>query len=187
MQAASDILLGWVHSDDEVDGGAHDFYVRELWGRPRSTSRRSCQADSRPMPPCAAGPSHARTRAPVTRSRLPPTWERATARARGRRVRRGVRAPQRARPSRPRSGSRRRERHRGGGRLARLSQPQARAAQRSCWGTTKATSLASPRPKLLQRSSSSVARAAVGNLASRGSSSAPPAASVSARSCRPGL
>jgi uncharacterized protein (DUF2252 family) len=31
MQASSDILLGWVHSDEEVDGGAHDFYVRQLW------------------------------------------------------------------------------------------------------------------------------------------------------------
>jgi Uncharacterized protein conserved in bacteria (DUF2252) len=24
-QAASDIFLGWIHSDEEVDGGAHDF------------------------------------------------------------------------------------------------------------------------------------------------------------------
>ena len=31
MQAASDIFLGWVHSDKTVDGGAHDFYVRQLW------------------------------------------------------------------------------------------------------------------------------------------------------------
>jgi len=31
MQAASDIFLGWVHSDETVDGGAHDFYVRQLW------------------------------------------------------------------------------------------------------------------------------------------------------------
>jgi uncharacterized protein (DUF2252 family) len=31
MQASSDILLGWVHSDEEVDGGAHDFYLRQLW------------------------------------------------------------------------------------------------------------------------------------------------------------
>jgi uncharacterized protein (DUF2252 family) len=31
MQAASDIFLGWVHSDEEVEGGAHDFYVRQLW------------------------------------------------------------------------------------------------------------------------------------------------------------
>jgi hypothetical protein len=28
---ASDIFLGWIHSDEEVDGGAHDFYVRQLW------------------------------------------------------------------------------------------------------------------------------------------------------------
>jgi len=31
MQAASDSFLGWVHSDETVDGGAHDFYVRQLW------------------------------------------------------------------------------------------------------------------------------------------------------------
>ena len=31
MQAASDIFLGWVHSDEELDGRAHDFYVRQLW------------------------------------------------------------------------------------------------------------------------------------------------------------
>jgi uncharacterized protein (DUF2252 family) len=31
MQAASDIFLGWAESDDEVDGGVHDFYVRQLW------------------------------------------------------------------------------------------------------------------------------------------------------------
>ena len=31
MQAASDIFLGWVHSDEEIEGGARDFYVRQLW------------------------------------------------------------------------------------------------------------------------------------------------------------
>jgi uncharacterized protein (DUF2252 family) len=31
MQATSDIFLGWVHTDDELDGGARDFYVRQLW------------------------------------------------------------------------------------------------------------------------------------------------------------
>jgi uncharacterized protein (DUF2252 family) len=30
-QAAGDMFLGWIHSRDEVDGGAHDFYVRQLW------------------------------------------------------------------------------------------------------------------------------------------------------------
>jgi uncharacterized protein (DUF2252 family) len=30
MQAASDIFLGWGHGDD-IDGGARDFYVRQLW------------------------------------------------------------------------------------------------------------------------------------------------------------
>jgi len=31
MQAAGDIFLGWVHSEEEIDGGAHDFYLRQLW------------------------------------------------------------------------------------------------------------------------------------------------------------
>jgi uncharacterized protein (DUF2252 family) len=31
MQAASDILLGWVHSPEEPDGRARDYYVRQLW------------------------------------------------------------------------------------------------------------------------------------------------------------
>src|SRR5262245_16782353 len=31
MQAASDIFLGWVQSDEELDGGAQDFYLRQLW------------------------------------------------------------------------------------------------------------------------------------------------------------
>jgi uncharacterized protein (DUF2252 family) len=31
MQAASDIFLGWVHSDEGLDGDARDFYVRQLW------------------------------------------------------------------------------------------------------------------------------------------------------------
>jgi uncharacterized protein (DUF2252 family) len=29
-QSAGDIFLGWIHSEEEVDG-AHDFYVRQLW------------------------------------------------------------------------------------------------------------------------------------------------------------
>jgi hypothetical protein len=31
MQAASDILLGWLHTDEGVDGQARDFYIRQLW------------------------------------------------------------------------------------------------------------------------------------------------------------
>jgi len=31
MQAASDILLGWLHSDDGIDGSPRDFYGRQLW------------------------------------------------------------------------------------------------------------------------------------------------------------
>ena len=31
MQAASDIFLGWLTNEEGIDGGRHDFYVRQLW------------------------------------------------------------------------------------------------------------------------------------------------------------
>src|SRR5213079_2356836 len=31
MQAASDILLGWLHATDTADGMPRDFYLRQLW------------------------------------------------------------------------------------------------------------------------------------------------------------
>jgi uncharacterized protein (DUF2252 family) len=31
MQAASDVLLGWLTNDEGIDGGRRDFYVRQLW------------------------------------------------------------------------------------------------------------------------------------------------------------
>jgi len=31
MQAASDILLGWLTNKEAIDGGSRDFYVRQLW------------------------------------------------------------------------------------------------------------------------------------------------------------
>jgi uncharacterized protein (DUF2252 family) len=31
MQAASDIMLGWLHTDGGLDGHPRDFYVRQLW------------------------------------------------------------------------------------------------------------------------------------------------------------
>ena len=31
MQASSDIFLGWIRDERGLDGGAHDFYVRQLW------------------------------------------------------------------------------------------------------------------------------------------------------------
>jgi uncharacterized protein (DUF2252 family) len=31
MQAASDILLGWLTNEEGLDGGRRDFYVRQLW------------------------------------------------------------------------------------------------------------------------------------------------------------
>jgi hypothetical protein len=37
MQAAGDIFLGWLHSDDQLDGGPRDYYVRQLWDWKDST------------------------------------------------------------------------------------------------------------------------------------------------------
>jgi len=31
MQSASDILLGWLHTDEGIDGEPRDFYIRQLW------------------------------------------------------------------------------------------------------------------------------------------------------------
>jgi uncharacterized protein (DUF2252 family) len=31
MQSASDIMLGWLHTDDGLDGRSRDFYGRQLW------------------------------------------------------------------------------------------------------------------------------------------------------------
>src|SRR5262249_34626455 len=31
MQAASDVLLGWLTAEQGLDGGRRDFYVRQLW------------------------------------------------------------------------------------------------------------------------------------------------------------
>ena len=31
MQAASDVLLGWLTAEEGIDGGRRDFYVRQLW------------------------------------------------------------------------------------------------------------------------------------------------------------
>jgi uncharacterized protein (DUF2252 family) len=31
MQAASDVLLGWLHVDRDLDGRPRDYYVRQLW------------------------------------------------------------------------------------------------------------------------------------------------------------
>jgi uncharacterized protein (DUF2252 family) len=31
LQAASDIFLGWTHSDAELEGARRDYYVRQLW------------------------------------------------------------------------------------------------------------------------------------------------------------
>jgi len=31
MQSASDIFLGWIHTDEGIDGQPRDFYLRQLW------------------------------------------------------------------------------------------------------------------------------------------------------------
>ena len=79
MQAASDIFLSWVHSDEELDGGAHDYYVRQLWDWKTSVEVETILREaSLRMPLHAAGHSHVRMRAQATESQLPRTWERAT-------------------------------------------------------------------------------------------------------------
>jgi hypothetical protein len=45
MQAAGDIFLGWIHSDCELDGGAQDFYVRQLWDWKSSLNVQTIPAD----------------------------------------------------------------------------------------------------------------------------------------------
>jgi uncharacterized protein (DUF2252 family) len=45
MQAAGDVFLGWVHSDDGLDGGARDFYVRQLWDWKTSLDVDTIRAD----------------------------------------------------------------------------------------------------------------------------------------------
>jgi uncharacterized protein (DUF2252 family) len=45
MQTAGDIFLGWIHSDYELDGGAQDFYVRQLWDWKSSLNVQTILAD----------------------------------------------------------------------------------------------------------------------------------------------
>jgi uncharacterized protein (DUF2252 family) len=63
MQAASDIFLGWVHSDEEIDGGAHDFYVRQLWDWKMSLEVETIQARGLPLYATACGWTLARAHA----------------------------------------------------------------------------------------------------------------------------
>ena len=78
-QAASDILLGWIRTDQALDGVKRDFYVRQLWDakgsarssswiRPRSASTRRSVAPS----------SHARTPGREMQSPSRATWARRT-------------------------------------------------------------------------------------------------------------
>jgi uncharacterized protein (DUF2252 family) len=45
MQAASDVLLGWLHVDSDVDGMSRDYYVRQLWDAKASAPIETLAAD----------------------------------------------------------------------------------------------------------------------------------------------
>jgi len=45
MQAASDIFLGWVHTDAKLDSSPHDFYFRQLWDWKTSADLDTIQPD----------------------------------------------------------------------------------------------------------------------------------------------
>ena len=79
MQAASDILLGWVRPSG-VDGVERDFYVRQLWDGKGSALVEAMDPSAHGglRARSAAGRSPARTPAPATRSRSPPTSGQAT-------------------------------------------------------------------------------------------------------------
>jgi uncharacterized protein (DUF2252 family) len=45
MQAASDVLLGWLHLDRDLDGQPRDYYVRQLWDAKASAPIETLAAD----------------------------------------------------------------------------------------------------------------------------------------------
>ena len=45
MQSASDIFLGWIHTDEGLDGQPRDFYLRQLWDAKGSADRRADGAE----------------------------------------------------------------------------------------------------------------------------------------------
>ena len=70
MQAASDILLGWLRVERGRDDRTRDYYVRQLWdARPRRSSTRCRRRNWRPTPRRAAGRWPAPTPAPATAPR----------------------------------------------------------------------------------------------------------------------
>ena len=79
MQAASDIMLGWLRTHG-VDGVERDFYIRQLWDGKGSALVEAMEPerDDRVRASSAAGRWRARTPAPATRSRSPPTSGQAT-------------------------------------------------------------------------------------------------------------
>ena len=55
MQAASDIMLGWLHVTG-IDSVERDFYVRQLWdGKASAIIEAISTGRSRPTRRCAAG------------------------------------------------------------------------------------------------------------------------------------
>src|SRR5664279_2090419 len=77
MQATSDIFLGWLHVDSPLDGQPRDFYGRQLkdWKGSAEIDQMIPQAMSVYGKLCGwtLARAHARTRAPATVSRSPPT------------------------------------------------------------------------------------------------------------------
>ena len=99
MQAASDILLGWMRTEG-IDGAQRDFYVRQLWDWKGSADieTMSPSRDDRVRARCAAGRWRAPTPARATGSPSPPTSAASDAlRPRDGDVRRDLRRSERAR------------------------------------------------------------------------------------------
>ena len=70
MQAASDIMLGWIRTTEWIDGVNRDFYVRQLWdGKGSAPVDVLDPTPSAATASCAAGRSRVLTHAPATRSR----------------------------------------------------------------------------------------------------------------------
>ena len=74
LQAASDILLGWIRTTG-IDGVERDYYLRQLWDGKFSAEIEACRRRrSTSTPACADGRSRGVTPVPAIASRSPPTW-----------------------------------------------------------------------------------------------------------------
>jgi len=71
VQAASDIMLGWVRTTEWIDGVKPRFYIRQLWDGKGSAPVDVLDPDATPAATASyvAGPSRVLTHAQATRSR----------------------------------------------------------------------------------------------------------------------